>query len=417
MSATSASAPTRASLGRDYAKFWLATTTSNLGDGVRAAALPLLAASITREPLLVAGLAFASELPWLVFGLTAGAVADRVDRRRAMWRVETGRGVVMAALALAVALGARNMVMLYAAAFLLGSLRTLFDNAAQAMLPSIVDKESLERANGRLYAGEVVGRQFAGPPLGGLLFAAGVALPFIVDSSTFFAGALLIAAMATTSRPARDGPVRTTLMADVRSGVAWLWRHRLLRAYALILGLINLITNGVLSIAVLFALDKLAVGDVGYGLLLTAGAVGGLLGSLVGPILSSRLPVGIPLVGSVLAPGAAFVVLGFTSSPAVAAVMVGIDGFSGVVWAIITVSLRQAIVPDELLGRVNGVYRFVGWGLAPFGALVAGGLAQAFGVRTSIVCAGAALVALALVSLPVLRTRAVESARAAAAGD
>jgi MFS family permease len=369
--------------------------------------------SLTHQPGLVAAVTFAAQCPWLTFGLLAGVLADRWNHRRTLWTIEACRTVVLGGLVLALLLHDSRLWMVYLVAFLLGSGTVLFNNTAQSMLPTIVRSDQLERANARIYAVETAGREFAGPPLGGVLLSVSRALPFAVDAASSIIGAALLAAPGVSSPPRpHDEATRPRIMAEIGTGVRWLWRHRVLRAYALILGATNFLTGAVFALTVVFAVRDLRLSDAGYGLLLAAGALGSVVGSMTAGRITSRVPSGVVLFNSILLPGVAFIVLSMTSSAVVAASMLAVDGFTAVLWAVITVSLRQQIVPSKLLGRVNSAYRFVGWGTGPIGALAGGGLAQLVGVRTPILLAGLGFVLVALGSSSFLRTRVLEDARA-----
>ena len=220
-------------LGGRFAKLWSASAVSNLGDGVDAVALPLLAESLTRDPLLFAGVAVAQRLPWLLFSLQAGAIADRVDRRRLMAIVNAARAGLLAVFGVAVLLDAASIWLLYGVGFLLGVAETLFDNAAQSILPALVPRPALERANGRLMAAETVTNQFVGPPLGGALFSVAAAAPILLDAGTFAVSAGLIAWISGVYVTGRDtaaaaGP-RPRMRTEIAEGLRWLAGHRLLR--------------------------------------------------------------------------------------------------------------------------------------------------------------------------------------------
>src|SRR4051794_2367916 len=264
-------------LGSRYWRVWTASAISTLGDGVDAAALPLLAATLTRAPRLVAGLTTAAFLPWLLFALVAGALVDRLDRRVVMVTANLVRGALVAAIAVLAGTGTATIWTLYVVAFVLGINETLFDNAAQSMLPAIVEPALLERANGRQYAAEVIANSFAGPPLGGVLFAVAVAAPFGLDAASFVLSAALIFTLRGSYRAAGAGVgpegARRSLRAEVAEGVRWLRHHRLLRTLALLLGTMNLASNLGFATFVLFAQEQLGLGDQGYGVLLAAAAV------------------------------------------------------------------------------------------------------------------------------------------------
>jgi MFS family permease len=406
-----------AGLGANYVRLWGASTVSSLGDGVTLAALPLLAASLSRDPLAVAGVALASQLPWLIFPLIAGALVDRLDRRRVMASVDVARMVILGLLAAFVLADLASLSLLYGLGFLLGTAETLFDNAAQSVMPAVVERDQLERANARLYTSEIVLNEIAGPPLGALLFTVAGALPFMVDAASFGAAAGLILLMAGTFRAgARNGgPLLAGLGGDISEGLRWLWRHRLLRTLGILLGVQHIVWTATNAILVLFALETLGLSELGFALLLVVGAVGGIAGSLVAPRVSAGIGPGTALVGAILVPGIALVAIGVAADVYVTATLVAVFGFAAVVWNVITVSLRQSIVPGHLLGRVNSAYRLLGWGPMPFGALLGGVLARELGLRTPFIVGGALQVAIALAVIPILTNAAIARARTRAA--
>ena len=426
-------------LGRDFRLLLTAGTISNVGDGIDSAALPLLAAALTEDPALFAGVAMATRLPWLLFALQAGALADRLDRRRLMITVNLVRTLLLGVLGAAVLLDAATIWLLYGVSFGLGTAEVLFDTSAQAFLPRIVERDDLERANGLQMGLETVANQFVGPPLGGLLFAAAAALPILLDAGTFLVAAGLLAlvtasagraavrpgsAAPTDSQPGADpdavsggdepaGP--STVRQDVVEGMRWLRRHTLLRSLAVLLGLMNGSTMLFFSIYALFALQVLGLDEVGFGLLLTASAAGSVLASVTAARIIDRFGRGPVLWSTLLASVAVPLVQGATSSPWVVAGAAVVFGISAVLWNVITVSLRQSIIPDHLLGRVNAVYRFLGWGAMPIGAFLGGQLAAAFGLRTPFYAAAAVMVLGILVLGRHISTSTLDAARQEAA--
>ncbi|MBW3618873.1 MAG: MFS transporter [Actinobacteria bacterium] len=439
-----AAEPQDARLGSNYRKLWTASFISNLGDGIDAAALPLLAAALTRDPALFAGVAVAGRLPWLVFALQAGAIADRVDRRRLMATANVVRFGLMGVLGLAILGDWASIWLLYVVAFCLGIAETLFDNAAQAIMPSVVVRPQLERANGRLYAGEMVANQFLGPPLGGFLFAVAAAVPILLDAGTFLVAAGLIAWMTGSyasrrpaaasagpgvvadpdpTAPARDDDVapgasvpRRRMRTEIAEGLRWLWGHRLLRTLAILLGFMNGLSMMFFATFALFATDPdiLGLGEIGFGFLLTAGAAGSVLASLVAGRIVERFGRGPVLWSTLLGSVAIPIATGASSDAFVVGALSAGFGFTAVIWNVVTVSLRQTIIPDDLLGRVNSVYRFVGWGSMPVGAFLGGVIASQFGLRAPWFVAGTVM-ALALVpAVRVISSRTIEEARAAA---
>jgi len=396
-------------LGGRYQRLWTASTISNLGDGVAVTALPLLAATLTRDPFLVALLHFAQFAPWLLFSLVSGALVDRWDRRHVMWRVDLFRAGVVGALALLVATDRAGLPLLFVAAFLLGTAETLFDNASQAILPSLVERRDLAKANGRLFGAQIVTNQFAGPPLGGFLFAAVAAAPFLFDAGSFVAAAVLVALIPGMYRTERaqavvdagpdrsaDGPSTIRqICSDIAEGLRWLWQHRLLRTLALALGATNLL--------------------YGYGLLLTSFAVGSVIASMVSERLIDRYGPGGALTAALVVFGLGQIATGLSSSPWVVGAIGVAVGFATIVWNVITVSLRQAIIPDEILGRVNSTYRFIGWGAIPLGALAGGLLADQFGLRAPFLVGGVGLLVAALLMAPIVSNGSIAEAEREAA--
>jgi MFS family permease len=390
---------------------WTASTISNVGDGIDLAALPLFAAALTRDPVLVAGLATAARLPWLLFALTAGALVDRVDRRALMVGVNLVRGGLVAVIAVSAATGTASIWLLYVVSFLLGVSETLFDNAAQSLLPAIVEPPQLEAANGRQQAAEMVANSFAGPPLGSILFSLTVSAPFWADSASFVIAAALIATIAGSYRPTPpvDGP-RRSLRADVAEGIRWLHGHRLLRTLAILLGVANLAQNLWFATFVLFAQEDLGLSDRGYGFLLAAMALGGVVGGVLSGRVTTRLGPARALVGCLVVDGVVTIAMGFCSQAWLVAALSVLSGVFIVTWNVITVSLRQRIIPGHLFGRVNSVYRFIGWGSIPIGAILGGVLADAFGLRSTFFVGGAVV----LLSLLLARSRITAEEIAAA---
>jgi MFS family permease len=392
---------------------------ANTGDGVFAVALPLLAESLTRDPLLFAGVNVANRLPWLVFSLHAGAIADRFDRRRVMWMANAARALAVAGLGTAVLGDVASIWLLYAVGFGLGVAETLFDTSSQALLPALVARDQLEAANGRLVAGEIVTTQFLGPPLGGLLFGVAAAVPILLDAGTFAVSAGLVASLgglvATRRRPA--GEVPRPMRVEIAEGLRWLRGHRLLRGLAVLLGAMNGTHVMVFAVFPLYAVGEgsaLGLGSFGFGVLLTSTAVGSGIGSLLSAPLVRRFGRGAVLWSTLGTSVVVPVAIALTSSPVLVGVTFAVFGLSVVLWNVVTVSLRQTIIPDELLGRVNSVYRFLGWGAMPLGSLAGGLVASVVGVRGTFLVAGALMAAAIVPFAGLIRTRVIEDARAAA---
>lgn len=386
------------SLGRPFWRFWGAAALSNIGDGIRLAAFPLLAAALSADAVGVGAVAAAQTLPWLVTGLLAGSLADRRGARTLVVAADTGRVVVLATLVVAVAAGWVTIPLVVLAAFLLGVGETVRDTAAQTAIPRLVPEPLLERANGRLTAGEIVGNEFVGPPIGALLFVAGAALPFAVNGAALALAVMLVLSLPLSlSRPAVPATAAAVRApAGVRAGIRWLAGHRLMRTLAVVGAAVAAADSAWFAIFVLYARDSLRLGELGFGALLAVGAAGGLLGSFVADRVIARyrhravlgwmmaLTAGVPVL-LVLAPRlwAAVTVVVVTSA---AFAVLNVAG----------VSLRHRSVPADLLGRVTAASRVLVYGGAALGALLGGVLAAGAGMSAPFLFSGAiALVATA----------------------
>lgn len=373
----------RNSLGAEFGKLWAASALSGLSDGVMLVAAPLLAAALTRNPELVAGLTFAQRLPWLLFALPSGALVDRLDRRRVMVWVNLASALLIGTLGLAVLLDVATLPLLYVVFFLLGSGETLFDTAAVALLPAIVPRDSLPRANARLAGTFTVTNQFTGPPLGGLLFGLAAAVPFLFGAGGLAAASALLVVLRGSFRVARPAPTPVSavnLRAEIAEGVRWLWRHRLLRALALTLGLLDITLVAQNAITVLFAEERLGLSDAGYGLLVASYGVGGVLGSLIADRVIARLgdwrELRLAIVIECLVPAS----VALSHSGLLVGVIFLLFGAHAVIWGALLVSLRQELTPPELRGRVESAYRLLDDGVAAPGALLGGLLAARLGL-------------------------------------
>jgi predicted MFS family arabinose efflux permease len=283
----------------------------------------------------------------------------------------------------------------------------------------LVEPDQLETANGRQYAAEVVANTFLGPPIGGFLFAAAIATPFLIDSASYLISAVLIASLAGNFRPSRRGSEaadadpepRRSLRSEIAEGVRWLRRHRLLRTLAILLGALNFASSMGMAVTVLFAQEILGLDDTGFGILLASMTVGSIIGALFGARIARGLGPGRALVTAAVLCAGSEAAVGLMSHAIAVVPLFWISGLFGTVWNVITVSLRQQIIPDRLLGRVNSVYRFLGWGSMPLGALAGGLVANAFGLRWAFLLGGVVVAAVLIPSLPAITTKAIEQAR------
>jgi MFS family permease len=378
---------TARSLGGPFWRLWSATTLSSLGDGFTFVALPLLAARLTRDPSRIALVVGAEYTAWLAFGLVSGALADRWERRRIMAVTDIVRIGLFGAFAALVAADRATVPLLVVLAFCAGTLGILNQNAASAFLPAIVGRDQLEPANAWLQAGLVVPSLFVGPALGGLLFVAAPPLPFAVDSASYLVSAVLVLTIR-WSRPSGTEDRTTGLLGQMGEGLRWLWGSQVLRVLCLLLALVNGTFAAVSGVLVLYAQEVLGLGERGYGLLLSVIALGTVAGSALAATANRALGPARIVPFLMLSQGIAMLAVAATGSLAVAVVGFFAGGLASGLWNIATISLRQRIVPDRLLGRVTSAYRMVGLGAMPLGAFLGGAVARAYGLASPLVVGG-----------------------------
>jgi MFS family permease len=375
----------------------VASAVSVTGDGVTVTAGPLLAASITRDPLLVAAALFAQQLPWLIFTLLSGALVDRLDPARLIVIVDLLRAAAIGGLAASILAGAAHLAVLYGALFILGLGSTVSDTAAQSLPPLLVAPDSLVRANAGLQGVQFAGAELAGPPLGAYLFVLAAGLPFAFDAATFVAGAALIASIR-RRRAAAPAPGQTRLRQEITEGIRWLAAHPGLRMLALATCVMNVTLGGALAILVLYTRVRLGLGAEGYGVLLACSAAGGVIGTVIVRRLRARFGASSLLRAGLIIECLTHVSLALTRLPWVAALTLVIFGVHGGVWNVVTVTLRQTAVPEKLLGRVNSVYYTFAMGGFALGSLTGGLLARGFGLTAPFWVAAAAVAVLVLLA-------------------
>lgn len=369
--------------GGPVIRFIAASGLTNLGDGIATIAWAWTASLLTRDPLLVALVAVALRLPWAVFALPAGIITDRTDRRRLILTMDMLRAAAFggAAIALWSALplaappvtGVSSLlpfVGLLLAALMVGAAEVFRDNAAQTMLPSLVPHHRLEAANGRLWSVELTGNALVGPPLGAMLVAIALPLPFVVNTLVYGLAALIVAGVMGNFRPAR--PQALNWRAELAEGLAFLRAAPLLRSLAWLTGFWNLFFQMVMIGQILHVQENLGLSATGYGLVLAAGAVGGIAGGLLGEPIVRRLGAGPTAQWMLFASVPAFAGIALAPNAWTLGLILAVFEFCGLVWNTVSVSTRQRMIPDHLLGRVNSVYRLLAWGMMPVGLLLSG---------------------------------------------
>jgi predicted MFS family arabinose efflux permease len=370
-----------ARLGRSFRWLLASSVISNVGDGVALAAGPLLVASQTRDPLLVSMALLAQTLPQLLFGVPAGAIVDRHDRRRLVAGVNLARALVLATLAATIVTGTVNIAVVLAVLFVLGTAETFADVGSASLLPRLVRREDLGIGNARLQGGFLLTNQLLGPPIGAFLFAAGMALPFATNAACFALGALLVSRIV-LGPAGEDAPARGSsgLRAEMAEGLRWLVAHPPMRTLALTIVAFNVTFGAAWSVLVLYAGDRLGMDEVGFGLLTTAMAIGGIIGTVSYGRLERRFSLAdIMRVGLVIET-LTHLSLALTTSQPVALVTMVVFGAHAFVWGTTSTVVRQRAVPDALLGRVTGVYTVGVFGGIVVGTPIGGLLARTFGL-------------------------------------
>jgi MFS family permease len=406
-------------LGSRFHRLFGATLVSSIGTGMHAAALPLLALQATSSPLALSAVVMAAEIPWVLLSLHAGVVVDRLDRRRVMVWADLARFAVLVGLAALILTAQVNLVWLVVAAFLLGVGQVFFDIAAQSAIPDFVsrDPRNLATANGRIVAAESNGEDFVGPPAGSALFGVWNFLPFAGNALSFAASGLLILSIKMDAKPEKTSEaLRKSVRSEIVEGIRWLFGNRTLRALATVSCLGNVAATAQFAMLALLAKEVLGLPDFGFGLLLTATAVGATAGGLTAAAAGRRFGPGTVMLVGKTGVGAAILVLGLVANSWVAAAMMMVTGALMTAEKVVVSTLRQQMVPDELLGRVLSSSRLVVMIGGPIGAALGGVLATVFAVQVSYVAAGVFLILVALAFYPVLNNRALASATEQSAG-
>ena len=397
-----------------FQRLFAASAVSNLGDGLRLAALPLLAASLTRDPAQIAAVTAVIWLPWLLFGAVGGAIVDRVPRVRLLVTVQLARMTVIGGLAVLVATGNASMPLIYLVAFVIGLGEMLADTTMQTLVPSVVPRSELEQANGRLYASQAISNEFVGPPVGSVLFSLASAVPFALNALTWGVSVLVLARLRVPG-PSREGQAATSLLQDIVAGGRWLFGHPILRALLVWAVFVNASLTAYGAIYVLYALEVLGLNEAAYGFLAAVAGAGGVAGTLVAGRVVRRFGRSLVVQAGCVITGLATVGAGLTSQPLVFAALVFVLTLSAALIIIVLVSLRQTIVPNAMLGRVTATTRAFGYGAIPLGALTGGWLAGAFGLQAPFLVGGTVVIVAGLAIGRWLTQEAIDTARAAAA--
>lgn len=391
-----------------YLKLASAMGVSSVGDGIRLVAAPLLASTMTPDPLLISLVVVANRLPWLLFGLAGGVVADRFKRKSLMVLVDLSRCVLVGALAGAVFFDLAGIWVLAVVSFCLGVGETVFSAANQGMIPEIVeDPDDLSAANGTFYAMQAASMNFIGPGLGGLLFGFARWLPFLIDAVSFLLASALVARIAGGGQAPGSGEVG--MWQAVREGVAWCRGKPVVVALLSVMGVVNFAQSGVLAVMVIYVTNDLGASATAFGVVLSISGAGGVLGGALASVADRKLgfsyvlPVGVALAGPLL------LLMIASSNLVLLAGCLFFNSFFGIMVSVLVASLRQKIAPRELAGRVASVQAFIAMGIAmPGGALLGGVTAELLGVRSVFILSGALCLLLSLATARNLHPRALK---------
>lgn len=369
-------------LGRDFRWLLSSALVNNAGDGIVLAAGPLLVASLTHDPFLVSLALTFDYLPWLLFALIGGVAADRFNRRLLVIGANLARALVLALLVATIANGTVNIALVLGAILLMGTAEVFADSASSTLMPSIVDRADLAVGNARMQGAFILLNQLVAPPIGAFLFAVGMALPFATNAAAFLLGAVLISRIsASVGDVARTQPGdRPHFVADLVEGLRWLAGHAAMRTLAITIFTFNVTFGAAMGVLVLYAAQQLHMDAVGFGLLTTAAAAGGVVATVGYGALTRRFSLGNIMRVGLLVETLTHLTLALTTVPIVALAIMFASGVHGFTWGATATTVRQRVVPNELLGRVGGVMRFAGYGGLVIGTPIGGLIAGQYGI-------------------------------------
>lgn len=380
-------------IGRDFSRVWTTSLITNLVDGVLRLSAPLLAVSLTEDPVLIGLLGALGLLPWLFFAIPIGAFVDRADRKKTFILGNLIRSAIVLFIAFSISQDFINIWILLTCVFLFGICEVLVDTTSQAVLPQILDKSNFEKGNSRLQISEVIVAQFAGSPLSGLLYAIAIALPFYFSTAGFLLAALIIAltTFQKNLNPERNEGQKEEklgLVGDIKFALNYLYQDKEIFAIVAITTSIGFFYSLSNAIAPLFVLKELNVAPALFGVTLAIQGIGALLGSVMAPLASKTLGRGKALGLNLFL---ASIMIVFTGLAPNVYVFVGITvviGFTISVWNILLMSLYQSLIPSHLYGRIHGARRTIVWGLMPIGSVIGGFIAKG-GLRLPFLIGGA----------------------------
>lgn len=387
------------SLGRPFWTLWSAFSAANLGDGVTYVAFPLLAVSLTDDARLVAAVAVARFLPFVVIGLPAGLVLDRFDRKLVTAAAQVGRSLALVLLAVASLTDRAGIGTLLIIGFLVGLGEVLTDGGVPALVRGVVRPEMLEVANSRISATQTVSNMFIGPPIGAVMFEIDPSVAFIFCAAVFGLGAIALLVLPGKHRPATETE-RGSFGAELTVGLRYVWQHPVLRPLAMNVAVFAFAGEAVNAVLVILATERLGLGSLGFGLLLSLDAIMSITMSFFIARLVAKIGHGGSMRISVITFSAAAFLLGTSTIVAVAAVAMLLGGISDPTWNVVSSTIRQRLVPDEVFGRMMTAYLVIAWCLQPFGIMMGGFVAEAWGPEWVYLISGTLVASLTIFARP-----------------
>jgi len=389
------STKTNESLGATFNKLWSAAMFSKFADGLVGAAIPLLAATLTRDPILISVQSNMMLLPWLFFAIPIGALMDRLNRRLSMILVQATRVAIGAIIASLIISGHMNLWALMILTFVFGISEVVYDTATQSTIPSLLKGSQLERGNSKLQIADTIMQSFIGAPLGAMIFVVFAFTPFMGISVCYVVAIILVSSIASKTMQnvrAADAPKRDALSAEIKAGLVYLWQDKVLFRLVVTTGAVGFCYALGQSTLVLFILDHLHVPEASYGLLMIPLAVGALAGAFASPKLSARFGRSQTLAYSLPVSALTLLLAGLAPSATWYMAATLFHGFFIAQWNILLMSTYHAMIPNEIFGRIHGTRRTLVWGLMPIGGLIGGFLGKIDITLPLIVGGGAATI-------------------------
>lgn len=389
-------------MGPAFNRMWASSLVSNLSDGILVAAAPLLAISLTDSTVLISAIGAMVMLPWLLFAIPIGVLVDRVDRRFILAGANATRSAIVGGLALLIATDHVTIYWLIATAFIIGVCEVAADTTAQSLIPQILDEKNYEKGNSRLQISETVVQGFVGSPISGFIYAIAMFLPFFINSLGFAISALLALSIPIKYLQdvrQEDAPKeRKNFLAEMKFGVRYLYRQKVLRRLVLTTAFIGVCYSIGTATIVLFIIEELALPKQFFGVILTIQGVGAIVGSLVAPRASKLFGRSRVMTFCIFSSSLGLLLQGFSTNIYYFVALATFGAFTISQWNILLMATYQTVIPNELYGRIHGTRRTLVWGLMPIGSLLGGVLAH-YGLRLPLFIGGGAATLISILAL------------------